>query len=275
MNILTSDVKLNYWAGMLNTSYLSGWITKFDGDVFRLQQNNNPEHALAIKIDDADRIKSEIRKLEGHPITIGVRVSGTRDEHGAQCELIADKIYAANRSDLPPPRIQKQGGGTLDSFLFADEDEEDESEVPADALSTQIMRSVLEATGNHIDTRFSSNSNCAALAGFIKSVQYVRPTEYRHGYALALVQQEVNENRAIPVRIRTAHGITTAMKLVQGMPVLVFGRLRRKVIPDDFGRIVSTHSYVETPTLYRARPEVDIQTVPTWLINMLKKRIAA
>ena len=291
---------------MINFGFLSGFaMTGGRGDAgsFVLQQNNNMEHAIGLKVKSRS---IDVQRLYGRAVTILVHVRGFRDEHGPQCEGQVIDIDRPSILDLPTMQVWMSGFGVgktipdvvkqmaKDGFNpFADDGSLKEEYRPyiqdADAATgswqlnknmeqyvkaLRMFKDILDASGGVVDSRLGAGQNYVSLAGFVDSKAMVPATEHRQEYGLIMLRQQRDEGENIPVRVRGPKARLFIDKTQEGAPILVEGSLRRKVIPGDDGQIVSAHTYVETARISPAVFGRDMTATPDWW-SEIRERLQA
>ena len=142
----------------------------------------------------------------------------------------------------------------------------------------RMLREVMDASGSVVDSRLGAGQNYISVAGFVDSKALVPATEHRQEYGLIMVRQQRDPDENIPVRLRGPKMRVFLDKVKEGQPVLIEGSLRRKIIPDDQGNVVSSHTYIETRALRGAQFGSDITATPDWWMEIrerLMQRAAA
>jgi hypothetical protein len=289
--------------GMMNFGFLSGFaFPNPDGpkNSILLQQNNNLEHALRL---DVKSQSINVQRLYGRPVTVLIHVRGIRNEHGPQCMAQVIEIDRPSILDLPTMSVWMAGMGAgksvpevvkqmaRDGFSPFDADGQIKDEFKpyitrADAASgnfemdpavneyvkaMRMLREVMDASGSVVDSRLGAGQNYVSIAGFVDSKALVPATEHRQEYGLIMLRQQRNPDENIPVRLRGSKMRVFLDRVKEGQPILVEGVLRRKVIPDDNGQIVSSHTYVETRALRGAQFGTDITATPDWWMEIRER----
>ncbi len=291
---------------MINFGFLSGFAMaggRSEGGSFLLQQNNNMEHAIGLKVKSRS---IDVQRLYGRAVTVLVHVRGFRDEHGPQCEGYVIDIDRPSILDLPTMQVWMSGfgvGKTIPDVVkqmaregfnpFAEDGTLKEEFRPyiqdADSSTGQwqlnknmeqyvkalrMFKDILEASGGVVDSRLGAGQNYVSLAGFVDSKAMVPATEHRQEYGLIMLRQQRDQEENIPVRIRGPKARLFIDKTQEGAPILVEGSLRRKVIPGDDGQIVSAHTYVETARISPAVFGRDVTATPDWW-SEIRERLQA
>lgn len=301
---LLRDRGLRFVNRMRNVGWLAGYSAPGDDTSFLLQQTNNIEQALRVQIDK--RFVS-VTKVVGRPVMAMVHIRGYRDQHGPQASMHCIELNKPSILDLPIDTVWVSGFGqgkeaskvlaklSKSNFSPFDSNGEIREEfrqyiTHADAetgkyelderaksflKAHEMFGDVLAASGGVIDSRLDRGQNYVSLAGFVDSKAFIPATEHRKEYGLIMLRQHENQEENIPVRITGRMARTYIQKLSEGTPILIEGSLRRKVIPDDAGNIVSTHTYVETVRVAAAQAEKDIlNPVPDWWLTIRDRLIA-
>lgn len=292
---------LNYVNCMLNMGRVAGFSVSSDGNGFMLQQNNNVEHALRIRVEPG---RLNAAATVGRPMTVTVHVRGYRDEHGPQLAIHYLKDERPSILDLPMERVWAAGFGGIgaasalrklasDGFTPFDADGKIKTEFAAYIASgdesgyeltkeardfvnaSRVMSEIAEISGGSAGVRGSAGLNFIKVAGFVDAFVRVPPTKHRKEYGMILLRQHADRDACIPVRLTGAQAMKTLANLKIGMPIMVMGNMRRKVIPDDDNNIVSAHTYIETTRISAAQFGVDIiLPLPAWLAELPKREAA-
>ncbi len=289
---------LNYVNCMLNMGRVAGFSVSSDGNGFMLQQNNNVEHALRIRVESG---RLNAANTVGRPMTVTVHVRGYRDEHGPQMAIHYLKDERPSILDLPMERVWAAGFGGIgaasalrklasDGFTPFDADGKIKAEFAAYIASgdetgfeltkeardfvnaSRVMSEIAEISGGSAGVRGSAGLNFIKAAGFVDAFFRVPPTKHRKEYGMILLRQHADRDACIPVRLTGAQAMKTLANIKIGMPIMVMGNMRRKVIPDDDNNIVSAHTYIETTRISAAQFGVDILLpLPAWLAELPKR----
>jgi hypothetical protein len=292
---------LNYVNCMLNMGRVAGFSVSSDGNGFMLQQNNNIEHALRIRVESG---RLNVAATVGRPMTVTVHVRGYRDEHGPQMAIHYLKDERPSILDLPMERVWAAGFGGIgaasalrklasEGFTPFDADGKIKPEFAAYIASgdelgyeltkeardfvnaSRVMSEIAEISGGSAGVRGSAGLNFIKVAGFVDAFVRVPPTKHRKEYGMILLRQHADRDACIPVRLTGAQAMKTLASLKIGMPIMVMGNMRRKVIPDDNNNIVSAHTYIETTRISAAQFGVDIiLPLPAWLAELPKREAA-
>lgn len=284
---------------MRNVGWIAGFAQPLDDSTILLQQTNNIETAIRVKINTERYTAS---KLAGRALTVQFHVRGYRDQHGPQAGVHAIALDRPSVLDLPAEKVWLSGFGKSPEHLkalremaregFSPFDEHGrvkaefapylaegatpESEQPIDPRVYKFVQAVrmfgdlLEVSGGVVDSRLGRGQNYVTIAGFVDAKAYVRPTEHRPGYGLLLIRQHADPNENIPVRVtdERAMALMQNPKLREGMAVVIDGTIRRKVYPKDDApqEVASAHTYIECGSR-DIKPAVfgrDILETPLW-----------
>ncbi len=289
---------------MRNVGWLAGYSAPGDATSFLLQQTNNIEQALRIQVN---KKYVNVTKVVGRPLMAMVHVRGYRDQYGPQVSLHCIELNKPSILDLPIDTVWVSGFGrgreaskvlaklSKSNFSPFDANGEIREEfrqyiTQADASTGayeideraksfikahEMFGDVLAASGGVIDSRLDRGQNYVSVAGFVDSKAWVPATQYRKEYGLVMLRQHENQDDNIPVRVigRMAKAFIENVK--EGAPILVEGSVRRKVIPNDAGEIVSSHTYIETTRLAAAQADQDIlNPTPDWWLTIRDRLVA-
>lgn len=287
---------------MRNVGFLAGFTAPGDERSFLLMQNNNIEHALRINVNTK---YVDPKRAAGRPLLMMVHVRGYRDQHGPQVAIQCIEIDKPSILDLPVDDVWVSGMGRDAAKIlsrlgkegfspfgpdgeirpeyrqYITEADASTGNFQLDAKAESFLQAykmfgdVLSASGGVIDSRLNRGQNYISVAGFVDSKAWVPATEHRKAYGLVMLRQHENQEENIPVRV-TGHMARRYIETVtEGSAVLIEGSVRRKVIPDDAGNIVSSHTYIETPRISPAVLGQEIlEPVPVWW-NSIRDRLLA
>jgi hypothetical protein len=307
---LIKDRGIRFVNKMRNVGYLAGYSAPGDGQSFLLQQNNNIEHALRIQVNPKH---VDVRRVAGRPLLLMVHVRGYRDERdGPQLAIHCIEIDKPSILDLPVDdmwvsgfggksttgkdaakilnKLGKDGFSPFDAngeirpefrehIAHADSSTgefELDSKAQAFVTAYKMFGDVLAASGGVIDSRLDRGQNYISVAGFVDHKAYVPETQHRKGYGLIMLRQQRDQEANIPVRVTGSKAQLYIKNLSEGQAILVEGSIRRKVIPNDAGEIVSAHTYIETPRVAAAILDQDIlNPIPVWWSEIRERLVAA
>jgi hypothetical protein len=289
---------------MRNVGWLAGYSAPGDENTFLLQQTNNIEQALHIHVN---KKYVSVTKVAGRPLMAMVHVRGYRDEHGAQVSLHCIELNKPSILDLPIDTVWVSGFGQgkeaskvlsklsksnftpfdskgqlrpeFSQYISSADSEKGTFELDDRAKSFikahEMFGDVLAASGGVIDSRLDRGQNYVSIAGFVDSKAFIPATQHRKEYGLVMLRQQEDPEENIPVRVigRMAKAYIESVK--EGAPILVEGSVRRKVIPNDAGEIVSTHTYIETTRISGAQVDKDIMSpTPAWWLTIRDRLVA-
>lgn len=271
--------------GMLNVAYLTGFVRMPTGNTFKLQQNNNLEHAIEIRVRPGLAVPKEYM-----PITAICHIRGfgqhefvgTPNYQSAYVEAV--DIRRPSTRAMPATTTWVMGGarggddfkpfGVEGRMLNELHEQTDNNEGNLSEQELIVMK-MLDATRGKLDGNKRSNSGGIVLAGFIDSLAYIPPNEHRDGFGLVHIRQHENPDQNIPVRIAPEKARAVLKSVAEGSPVKLAGRIRRKVILDEPGNIQGHVTFVETNDLSGAVKDVDIRGEFPWWKAILDRVIAA
>lgn len=301
---LLRDRGLRFVNRMRNVGWLAGYCAPGDDASFLLQQTNNIEQALRVSIDK--RFIQQTRVV-GRPVMAMVHVRGYIDQHGPQVGLHCVELNKPSVLDLPIDTVWVSGFGQgkdaakilaklgrenfspFDSegnlreefrtYIKSADAEAGTYELDERAKSFlkahEMFGDVLAASGGVIDSRLDRGQNYVSVAGFVDSKAYVPETQHRKAYGLIMLRQHEDQAVNIPVRVTGRMAKAYIEKVSEGSPVLIEGSVRRKVIPNDDGEIVSAHTYIETVRIAGAQVDKDIMNpVPDWWMTIRERLVA-
>ena len=269
-------VSYRYVNKMLNVAYLTGFVRRPEKGRFFLQQNNNLEHAIEIRTRPDYVIPREFT-----PVTVVCHIRGQHIEatpEGAPatqvCFAEAIDIKRPSTRAMPAATAWVLGGtkgtdefkpysaeGRLRSEL-ADHADENSSELSDEE---KVVRMMIDATKGRLDGRMRSMSSAVALAGFVDSMAYIPPNEFQtNGHGLIMLRQHENPAVNIPVRVANSRVKSIMRTIVEGHPIKVAGRLRRKVVLNKEGEKIGHTLFVETDEPCIAVLGEDIMSTPDW-----------
>lgn len=283
-------ISFRYVNKMLNVAYLTGFVRRpTQGKGFFLQQNNNPEHALEIKIKSDFQIPREFT-----PVTVTAHIRGMHSAvHGLEdgvsmqqtCEIHCIDIERPSTRAMPASATWVMGGGKAgDEFKPFNENgslrsglvEQTEGNGGNLSETESIIRGMIDATKGRMDGRMRSISNAVLISGLVDAMSYIPPNEFQtHGYGLIWLRQHQDPALNVPVRLVNPRGKQIMRSIAEGHPIKVAGRLRRKVILTKEGELVGHTYFVETDDLFRAVFKEDILATPDWwssIVERLKER---
>lgn len=271
--------------GMLNVAYLTGFVRKPDGNKFLLQQNNNMEHAIEIRVRPGLAVPREFMPITAICHLRGMKqeaFNGTPDSQSSYIEAV--DIRRPSTRAMPATTTWVMGGtkggdnfkpfgieGRLRADLL-DQTDENEGEM---SEQERIILKMLDATRGKLDGNKRSNSGGIVLAGFIDSLAYIPPNEFRDGYGLIHIRQHENQDSNLPIRIAPERAKAVLRSVSEGAPVKLAGRVRRKVIQDGPGNLLGHVTFVETNDLSGAVQGVDINGKYDWWASILDRVIEA
>lgn len=303
VGVLQRSTPRKYVEGMRNMGWIAGLVHRVSDDLVLVQQTNNPETAIPVRLASK---RWKANQLHMRLLTMEVRLYGQRDDHGPQCYAELVSIEQPSLLDLPTSKVWASGFGkdpqmqeTLKELMrdkvalfdehgqlkpefqrFVREVKDEATGESAWHVTAETQRYIdgirmfgdmAEASGNVIDSRIGAGRNYVSIAGFLDAKSFINPTEHRKGYGLLLVRQHADQARNIPVRVTDARAaqLFRSKQLIEGVPLLINGSLRRKVYPsnDDPTKIASVHTFIECVSVQDVKPGrlmVDILKTPDW-----------
>jgi hypothetical protein len=288
---------------MRNVGWLAGYVAPGDDDHFLLQQTNNIEQALKIRIDK--RYVQQTRVI-GRPIMAMVHLRGYVDKHGPQVGLQCIELNKPSVLDLPIDTVWVSGFGQgkdaakilsklgrenfspfdangelreeFRQYIKSADAQTGEYELDERAQSFmkahEMLGDVLAASGGVIDSRLDRGQNYVSVAGFVDSKAFVPETKHRKAHGLIMLRQHADQDQNIPVRVTGKMAKAYIEKIHEGSPVLIEGSVRRKVYPNDDGEIESTHTYIETTRISAAQADKDIMSpIPDWWLSIRERLV--
>lgn len=272
---------------MMNIVYMTGQVRHNPDNPrqFFIKQTANPALDVPIELPP-DFVRPPADALR----TVIAHVRGRTSEYGqtAVAEVISvtqSSIINVNpmtnfllgyakripKDKMPEGMLYNAAGQLKDEFL---------NQIKAiEELSPQeraVIELYEEQTGK-MRGRFDSNSNVVLLAGVVDRFAYVPPNAHqRHGQGMILLRQHKNLNEMVPVRLVNNKATFILEKLRRGAPVMIKGRLRRKVMPTPDGAgILSDLVLVETDMISPADQTHILPPPPAWYVDYLKRDTAA
>lgn len=269
-----------YVNGMLNVSYLTGFVRNPQEWGFYLQQTNNIDSMIPV------RVKANMRvPADKTPVTVLAHIFGERNAQGVPNVVArAYDIQKPSVRSMPALTAWVRGGGKesdAEDFRpfvtgagikpkLTDEAAQHVESGESFTDDEQIMRDIIEATRGRLDTRLGDNANVVQIAGFVDSMMWVEPNEFQsNGYGAIMLRQHEDTDKNIPVRLYSPAAKTIMKNVTVGLPISVAGQIRMKVIPDDKNpgeKIANMH--VRIADVYRVERDKDIKETPDWWASM-------
>jgi hypothetical protein len=285
---------MHYVNRMRNVGKVAGFVVDAGKSHFVLQQNNNIEHALRVEVNTKNPKYADPRRLIGKAFSVKLHIRGYRNEDGPQVSIHCIELDNPSIFDLPLEKVWAAGYGGLDAaknlrkmgdkgFTPFDEmgnlkpeyaqylrnvSDSGDFEIDPSARdfieSMRVIDDVINISGGVVSSRSRAGQNYFSVAGCIDACVMIPANEFRPAYGLIMLRQHENQEFNIPVRVTGTMAAAYIGKLPRGYPALVEGSLRRKVIPDAEGNIVSRHVYIETKKISPATSGDILNGLPDW-----------
>ncbi len=285
---------MHYVNRMRNVGKVAGFVVDAGKTYFILQQNNNIEHALRVEVNTKNPKYADPRRLIGKPVSVKLHVRGYRNEDGPQVAIHCIDHDNPSIFDLPIEKVWASGFGGVDAaknlrkmaskgFTPFDEmgnvrpeyaeylsksDDSGDFEIDPSARdfieSMRVIDEVISISGGVVSSRSRAGQNYFSVAGCVDACVMIPPNEFRQGYGLIMLRQHESQEFNIPVRVTGSMAAAYIGRLPRGYPALVEGSLRRKVVPDADGNIVSRHVYIETKKISPATSGDILNGLPDW-----------
>lgn len=308
LRAMVSKAGIKHVNGFLNIGFIAGWAIALDGQTMLLQQTENPEQGLRIKVDTKKR---QIPKESYRPVVAKVHIRAGEDEFGYQAVAHCIGVDRPSQRDMPEQHIWVSGfgrgakslqilramsaenfnpfrpDGTVKDdyadFVVVKDGAEGERGFELNSVAMKytsayrMYADVIEASGGVVDSRLGKGQNYVALAGVVDSRMFVPANEHRSAYGLIMLRQSNQDGDLIPVRIRGPKAEAVARSVHPGKVIVVEGSLRRKVYPkdDDPEQVASAHSFVETTGVASAVFEKDVLVMPDWWRQIAEREAKA
>ena len=286
---------MHYVNRMRNVGKVAGFVVDAGKSHFMLQQNNNIEHALRVEVNTKNPKYADPRRLIGKPVSVKLHVRGYRNEDGPQVAIHCIDHDNPSIFDLPIEKVWASGFGGVDAaknlrkmaskgFSPFDElgnvkseyaqylsnvvEETGGFEIDPSARdfieSMRVIDEVISISGGVVSSRSRAGQNYFSVAGCVDACVMIPANEFRQAYGLIMLRQHDSQEFNIPVRVTGSMAAAYIGRLPRGYPALVEGSLRRKVVPDAEGNIVSRHVYIETKKISPATSGDILNGLPDW-----------
>lgn len=271
---------------MINVAYLTGTVRRDPNDKqqFYLVQTANPALDIPVRLPNPDFAlpgEYETRTVIGH-------VRGRVGEYGQTAVLEAISIQPPSVLTINPlssylagfaKRIPKDKIPETLRHMPYNRDGSLRDEVlqalrQIDNLTPEehAIIDLYEQYSGRMRGRFDSNSNVVLLAGVVHRFAYIPPNEHQsHGQGMVMLRQHKDADLVVPVRVVNNRAAQVLQQIKPGVPVMLKGRVRRKVMPTPDGSgILSDVLLVETDMLTPASQNHVLPPVPAWLGEYLR-----
>lgn len=255
-----------YVGGMLNVVYLSGFVRNPHENGFFLQQTNNINHAIPVKVEGKHR-----KFREREPITVIAHGYGERNSDGVKTLILkAIKVEVPTLLTMPDELVwnSRLPEGMADEEFKPFGEKWAEKLKLADKEPDHVSE-IFEATGGRFDGTLGASSNNFRCAGFVEGYAMSRDSkgEVTDDCLTLLVRQHKDPEMSIPVRLYGRYAQTYFKYLSVGRPVRVDGQVRVSAKPQEDGSM-KYYTYVHTSQLRGADQEVGIRRTPEWVADM-------